>query len=73
MEAGGLVSYGPNYPDLYYRSAALMDKIFKGAKAGDLPVEQPTKIELVINHKSIKILGLAVTPAILSRADDVIE
>ena len=73
MEAGGLVSYGPNYPDLYYRSAALMDKIFKGAKAGDLPVEQPTKIELVINHKSIKILGLAVAPAILARADDVIE
>jgi putative tryptophan/tyrosine transport system substrate-binding protein len=50
-----------------------MDKIFKGAKAGDLPVEQPTKIELVINHKSIKMLGLAVTLAILSRADDVIE
>jgi putative ABC transport system substrate-binding protein len=73
VEAGGIVSYGPNYPDLYYRSAALMDKIFKGAKPGDLPVEQPTKIELVINHKSIKILGLAVPPAILSRADEVIE
>jgi putative ABC transport system substrate-binding protein len=73
VEAGGLVSYGPNYPDLYYRSAALMDKIFKGTKAGDLPVEQPTRIELVINHKSIKILGLAVALAILARADDVIE
>jgi putative ABC transport system substrate-binding protein len=50
-----------------------MDKIFKGTKAGDLPVEQPTRIELVINHKSIKILGLAVALAILARADDVIE
>jgi ABC-type uncharacterized transport system substrate-binding protein len=53
--------------------AALMDKIFKGAKPRDLPVEQPTRIELVTNHKSIKILGLAVPPAILSRADEVIE
>jgi len=67
------VSYGPNYPDLYYRSAAMMDKRFRQAKPGDLPVEQPTKIELVINHKSIKIFGLAVPPAILSRADEVIE
>lgn len=73
VEAGGLVSYGPNYPDLYYRSASLMDKILKGAKPGDLPVEQPTKIELVINQKSIDMLGRAVPPAVLFRADDVIE
>ena len=72
-QAGGLLSYGPNVGEVVRNSATYIDKIFKGAKPGDLPVEQPTKIELVINHKSIKILGLAVAAAILSRADDVIE
>jgi putative ABC transport system substrate-binding protein len=73
VEAGGLISYGVSYPDLYYRSAALIDKIFKGAKPGDLPVEQPTKLELVVNLKTAKTLGLEVPPFIQQRADEVIE
>ncbi|HEV7634127.1 MAG TPA: ABC transporter substrate-binding protein [Bradyrhizobium sp.] len=73
VDAGGLMAYGVSYPDLYFRSATFIDRIFHGAKAGDLPVEQPTKLELVINLKAANALGLDVPPALLSRADQVIE
>ena len=73
VEAGGLVAYGVSYPDLYFRSASLIDKIFRGAKPGDLPVEQPTKLEFIINLKAAKAIGLTVPPLLIARADDVIE
>ncbi len=73
VEAGGLAAYGVNYPDLYLRFANFVDKIFKGEKPGDLPVEQPTKFELVINAKTAKTLGLTIPPTLLVRADEVIE
>ena len=73
VEAGGLIAYAVNYPDLYFRFASFVDKIFKGAKPAELPVEQPTKFELVINLKTAKALGLTIPQSVLLRADEVIQ
>jgi putative tryptophan/tyrosine transport system substrate-binding protein len=73
VEIGGLLSYGVNYPRLYFRAAGLIDKIFKGASPGDLPVEQPTTLELLVNLRTAKALGLELPPTLIARADEVIE
>jgi putative ABC transport system substrate-binding protein len=73
VEAGGLMSYGPNFASLNRRAAEMVDRILRGAKPADLPVEQPTKFDFVINLTTARVLGLKVTEALLLRADEVIE
>jgi len=73
VEAGGLISYGPNFADLYRRAADFVDRIVRGGEPGEIPVEEPTKFDLAINLKTAKALGLTMPEALLARADEVIE
>ena len=73
IKAGGLIAYGPSYPDLYQRAARYVDEILRGAHPGDLPIEQPTKFEMIINLKTAKALGLTIPSAVLLPADEVVE
>jgi putative ABC transport system substrate-binding protein len=73
VDAGGLMAYAVHFPDLYRRAAVYVDKILKGAKPADIPVEQPTKFELIINLKTAKALGLTIPPSLQGRADELIQ
>ena len=73
VEAGGLMSYGPNYAEMHASAAKFVDKIFKGAKPADLPIEQPTKFELVISLKAARALGIEISSTLLATADEIIE
>jgi putative tryptophan/tyrosine transport system substrate-binding protein len=73
VEIGGLISYGPYWPQMWSRAADVVDKVLRGAKPADIPVEQPTRFDLVVNLTTAKALGLTIPPTLLARADEVIE